>query len=164
MWLYVVGHEFTHVLWAWLCGGRVRSIKARAKGGHVILTKTNPLIALSPYFFPLYSVLWSLACGVARTGHYFNDLTPWFHFGLGITYAFHLTLTLHILRIRQPDIEGEGRFFSAVLIWLGNALILLLALPPLTGHGSSFAALALALERSGQVIAGVGKLARNLSP
>ena len=24
MWLYVVGHEFTHVLWTWLFGGKVK--------------------------------------------------------------------------------------------------------------------------------------------
>ena len=37
-------------------------------------------------------------------------------------------MTAVILRIRQPDLVGEGFLFSGSLIWLGNALMLLLAL------------------------------------
>ena len=47
MWIYVFGHEFTHVLWTWLFGGRVKRFRATARGGHVIVTKTNFLIALA---------------------------------------------------------------------------------------------------------------------
>ena len=57
MWVYVFGHELTHALWTWLMGGRVKQFKATSKGGHVIVTKTNFLIALAPYFFPVYAVL-----------------------------------------------------------------------------------------------------------
>jgi hypothetical protein len=53
MWVYVFGHELTHVLWTWLLGGRVKKFKASAKGGHVICTKNNLIIALRPYFFPV---------------------------------------------------------------------------------------------------------------
>src|SRR5437868_7595755 len=57
MWIYVFGHELTHALWTWLMGGRVKKFKASSTGGHVIVTKNNFLIALAPYFFPLYAVL-----------------------------------------------------------------------------------------------------------
>src|SRR5215204_1726879 len=50
MLVYVFGHELTHAVWAWLFGGRVKRFKASASGGHVILTKSNFLIALAPYF------------------------------------------------------------------------------------------------------------------
>lgn len=132
MWLYVVGHELTHALWAVLCGGRVRRFKASAKGGHIIVTKTNLLITLSPYFFPLYAALWVLLFLVGDAVFGWRRWLPWFHFGLGMAYAFHVTLTIHILRIRQPDLESEGWVFSAVIIWLGNASTLLIALPLLT--------------------------------
>ena len=54
MWVYVFGHELTHVLWTWLFGGRVTKFKATPKGGHVVVTKSNFLISLAPYFFPTY--------------------------------------------------------------------------------------------------------------
>src|SRR6266540_1614944 len=54
MWVYVFGHELTHVLWTWLFGGRVRKFKATSEGGHVVITRNNFLITLAPYFFPLY--------------------------------------------------------------------------------------------------------------
>src|SRR5438034_532784 len=55
--VYVFGHELTHVLWTWAFGGRVKQFKAGASGGHVVVTKNNFIIALAPYFFPLYVVL-----------------------------------------------------------------------------------------------------------
>ena len=61
MWLYVFGHELTHALWAWLFGGRVKKMKVTSAGGHVVVSKTNFLIVLAPYFFPLYAVLVILA-------------------------------------------------------------------------------------------------------
>lgn len=129
MWLYVVGHELTHALWALLFGGRVKAFKATSKGGHVVLTKTNSLITLAPYFFPLYAALWVVGfLGVGWLLGWRRHLF-WFHFGLGLTYAFHLTLTAAVLRVRQPDLEGEGWIFSGVLIWLLHGILLLVALP-----------------------------------
>ena len=52
MWIYVFGHEFTHVIWTWLFGGQVKKFKTSSSGGHVVISKTNFLIALAPYFFP----------------------------------------------------------------------------------------------------------------
>ena len=57
MWIYVFGHELTHALWTWLFGGQVKKMKVTSDGGHVVISKTNFLIALAPYFFPLYAVL-----------------------------------------------------------------------------------------------------------
>jgi hypothetical protein len=147
MWLYVVGHELTHALWALLFGGRIKAFKATSQGGHVVLTKTNSLITLAPYFFPLYTALWvAMFLGVAWFLGWQRHLF-WFHFGLGLTYAFHLTLTAAVLRVRQPDLEGEGWFFSGVLIWLMHGLLLLVALPFLTRGLSPVSVLALAGDR-----------------
>ena len=134
MWVYVFGHEFTHAIWTWLFGGSVKGMKVTANGGHVYVTKDNFLITLAPYFFPLYAL--SVA-GVYVLG---NRLWGWsgpvplgaFHILIGVAYAFHITLTWHILQTRQPDITSQGRLFSAVIIFMGNVLVLLLALPLLT--------------------------------
>ena len=56
MWIYVVGHELTHVVWSWLFGGKVKKFRASSSGGEVVVTKSNFLVALAPYFFPLYEL------------------------------------------------------------------------------------------------------------
>src|SRR5215472_7421031 len=50
MWVYVFGHELTHAIWTWACGGQVKRFKATSDGGHVIVSKTNFIIALATYF------------------------------------------------------------------------------------------------------------------
>jgi Peptidase M50B-like len=132
MWVYVFGHELTHVLWTWLMGGRVKKFRASAKGGHVVVTKNNFLIALAPYFFPIYAFL---AAGVFEAGQWMWNWRPyvvWFHLCLGAAYAFHLTLTWHILKESQTDITEQGYLFSAVVICLGNLAVLLIGIPLLT--------------------------------
>jgi hypothetical protein len=129
MWIYVLGHELTHAVWAWLFGGEVKRMKVTSKGGHVIVTKTNFVIALAPYFFPLYA---ALVVAVFVTGHLiwgWNPFRVWFHLLLGAAYAFHVTLTLYILQSRQTDITEHGYLFSAAVIFLGNAAVLLFGLP-----------------------------------
>ena len=127
--LYVFGHELTHALWTWLFGGRVRKFKVTAQGGHVVVTKSNFVIALAPYFFPLYALA---VIAVFCVGDWLWGWTAyalWFHLLLGAAYAFHLTLTWHILHIEQTDITSQGYLFSAVVIFLGNIGFLLLGVP-----------------------------------
>jgi hypothetical protein len=134
MWIYVFGHELTHALWAWLFGGQIKKMKVTSKGGHVVVTKSNFLIALAPYFFPLYA---AIVIVVFVTGHLIWDWHSYFmafHLFLGAAYAFHVTLTAYILQTRQSDITEEGYLFSATIIFLGNALVLLLGLPWLTAE------------------------------
>lgn len=133
MWVYVFGHELTHALSTWLMGGRVKRFRASANGGHVIVTKSNFFIALAPYFFPLYAVL-VVAVFTAGNGLWnWRPLVAWFHLLLGAAYAFHVTLTWHILKGHQTDLAEHGYLFSAVVIYLGNALVLLVGIPLLTG-------------------------------
>jgi len=129
MWIYVFGHELTHAVWTWLFGGRVKKFKASSTGGHVVISKSNFVIALAPYFFPLYA---ALVVVVFAAGHFLGNwqrLLPWFHLLLGAAYAFHVTLTWHVLKTRQTDITDQGYIFSAVIIFLGNVTVLLLGIP-----------------------------------
>jgi hypothetical protein len=141
MLVYVFGHELTHALWTWLFGGRVKKFKASAKGGHVIVTRNNFIIALAPYFFPLYAVL---VMGTFWAGHWFwnwRHYLVWFHLALGAAYAFHVTLTWHILKHSQTDISEQGYLFSAAVIFLGNATVLLVGIPLIAANVSVIAAL-----------------------
>src|SRR2546422_3285134 len=130
--VYVFGHEFTHALWAWIFGGKVKRFKVTSRGGHVILSKSNFLILLASYFFPFYVALVVLGFALGQLAFGWDRSLPWFHLLVGAAYAFHLTLTWHILRTRQSDITSQGYLFSAVIIFLGNITVLLVGLPMLT--------------------------------
>ena len=60
----------------------------------------------------------------------------WFHLLVGAAYMFHITLNAHILKTQQSDITSQGYLFSAVVIFLGNILVLLIGLPLLTAKVS----------------------------
>lgn len=149
---YVVGHELTHATWAWLFGHRVKSIKVGAKGGHVVLSDTNSLITLAPYFFPLYAVGWAALVGLAQ--RIWPAVGQWLLLpaGFGFFYAFHFAMTIQVLRLRQPDIVSEGALFSAVVILVGNFVVMLLFLPLLVGSGSALDGLQSGWFRTGQII------------
>jgi hypothetical protein len=152
MLVYVFGHELTHVLWTWLMGGKVRKFKAAAQGGHVVVTKNNFLVSLAPYFCPFYAVLVVL---VFVTGHLIWNWRPymiWFHVLLGAAYAFHVTLTAHVLKQRQSDLTQHGYLFSVAIIFLGNVIVLLVGIPLLTGRAGVLQALHWWLQGTAHVL------------
>ncbi len=158
MWLYVFGHELTHAIWVWLFGGSVKKFKATAEGGHVIVDKTNFLIALSPYFFPFYAVLVVVVFGVGHLIWGWKNFFVWFHLCVGAAYAFHITLTAQVLKTQQSDITSQGYLFSAVVIFLGNVLVLLIGLPLLTAKVDLSSMIGWWLENTGAVIHRLGKM------
>ena len=132
MWLYVLGHEFTHALAAMLAGGKVSAFKVSAKGGHVMTDRVNWWITLSPYFVPLYALIW-MAIWVSVDFWY--PLTAWqpiLYFGLGLFWAFHVTFTVSMFHLEQTDLSSQGILFSAVIILLFNLIFVLLLLSILT--------------------------------
>jgi hypothetical protein len=152
MLVYVFGHELTHVLWTWLFGGRVKRFKASARGGHVVVSKTNFLIVLAPYFFPLYVVLVVALFALGNLWFGWERHLVWFHMLSGAAYAFHVTLTWHVLQTRQSDITSQGWLFSAVIIFLGNISALLIGLPILTARVSVLTSLGWWLHETGAVL------------
>jgi len=158
MWIYVVGHEFTHALWTWLFGGKVKRFRVSSKGGHVVVTKSNFLIALAPYFFPVYAVL---VVGVFVTGHLIWNWAAyavWFHLLLGAAYAFHVTLTWHVLKTEQSDITEHGYLFSAVIIFLGNVAVLMVGVPLLTARVGVTTSMKWWVTCTGEVLERLGRL------
>ena len=149
--LYVFGHEMTHVLWTWLFGGKVRRFRVSGRGGHVVVTRSNFLIVLSPYFFPFYAVLVTLLYALGHWLWNWQAHLPFFHLCLGAAYAFHLTLTWHILQHRQSDITSQGYLFSLVIIFLGNILVLLIGLPLVTHRVGLLTALGWWMRATGDV-------------
>ena len=158
MWIYVLGHELTHVVWTWFFGGRVKKLKAASSGGHVIITKTNFLIALAPYFFPLYAVIVVVVFAGANRIWDWQAYLPWFHLLLGAAYAFHVTLTANILKTRQSDITQQGYLFSAVVIFLGNVSVLLIGIPLLAAKVDLLTALGWWLDCTRDLLLKMGRL------
>ena len=151
MWVYVFGHELTHALWTWLFGGEVKKMKVRSSGGHVVISKTNFLIALAPYFFPLYVVLVVVVFALGNLIWNWHSYLIWFHLCVGAAYAFHVSLTMQVLQTRQSDITSQGYLFSAVVIFLGNVLVLLFGIPLLTRHPEIFKTCGLWFTATGKV-------------
>jgi hypothetical protein len=152
MWIYVFGHELTHALWTWIFGGQVKKMKVSSAGGHVVISKSNFVIALAPYFFPFYAVLVIVVFAVGHCFWNWTDYLVWFHLAVGAAYAFHVTLTWHALKAQQSDITSQGWLFSAVIIFLGNAGVLLLGLPFLTAKVGLLNALGWWLEDTGHIL------------
>jgi hypothetical protein len=126
--LYVFGHELTHALWVWIMGGRVSRFRIGVDGGHIVTNRTNFWIALAPYVFPLYSVLAILGYGALSL---FYDMQPYgrlLYAVIGISWAFHFTFTCWMIPKNQTDISDHGTFFSLVVIYLSNLLLLCLML------------------------------------
>ncbi|HEX5400198.1 MAG TPA: hypothetical protein VFY06_14220 [Verrucomicrobiae bacterium] len=151
MWIYVLGHELTHALWTWLFGGEVKRMKVSSRGGHVVISRTNFLITLAPYFFPLYA---AIVVGVFALGNLiwnWHGYLVWFHLCVGAAYAFHVTLTFHTLKTQQSDITSQGYLFSAVVIFLGNVCVLLFGIPLLTARVGLLNALGWWAESTGMI-------------
>ncbi len=120
---YVLGHELTHALWALLMGARVSGLKVRKTGGQVRTSKTNWGIALAPYFFPFYVVLFMIVFFLASAVWNLTAHLWVLFFLVGLGWSFHVTFTLMILlSVNQPDVQSQGVLFSAIVIYLMNLL------------------------------------------
>ena len=121
---YVLGHELTHAMWALMMGGRIGKLKVDRNGGHVLLSKTNFVITLAPYFFPFYTFLVIAAYYLAGIWIEIDPYKAWWLGAVGFTWAFHVTFTLNMLAEQQPDIQEHGRIFSYAIIYLMNVLVI----------------------------------------
>jgi hypothetical protein len=140
--VYVFGHELTHAIWVWAMGGRVSKFKVRRDGGYILTDTHNFWIALAPYFYPIYSIAVIALYGVTSVFYDLGAYTPVLFGMLGLTWAFHMSFTLWMIPKGQSDLTQHGTFFSLVVIYMINllilALVLIIAAPEVTlaGFGS----------------------------
>lgn len=134
---YVFGHELTHALFAVLFGGSVKSFHASERGGRVTITKSNFVITLAPYFFPLYTFFALVLYGAAKMAEVKN-VDGWLIALSGATYAFHIMLTFSFLRTDQDDIKELGAALSYPLIYLFNVMFFGLVMSTLLAENMSF--------------------------
>ena len=117
-------------------GGRVSRFRVSRDGGHVVTSKANFWIALAPYFFPIYSIL---AIAIYGAVSLFLNVQPYgrlLYAVIGATWAFHFTFTCWMIPKNQTDLSDQGTFFSLVVIYLMNLVLLtvmlILASPQIT--------------------------------
>jgi hypothetical protein len=134
--VYVFGHELTHAFWVLIMGGRVSRFRVGREGGHIITNRTNFWIALAPYFFPLYSILAIAVYGVLSLFYNMQPYGRLLYAIVGASWAFHFTFTCWMIPKSQTDLRDHGTFFSLVVIYLMNLLLLsamlILASPQIT--------------------------------
>ncbi|HXM73905.1 MAG TPA: hypothetical protein VN904_01420 [Chthoniobacterales bacterium] len=134
--VYVFGHELTHAFWVLIMGGRVSQFRVGREGGHIITNRTNFWIALAPYFFPLYSILAIAIYGVLSLFYNMQPYGRLLYAIVGASWAFHFTFTCWMIPKSQTDLKDHGTFFSLVVIYLMNLLLLsvmlILASPQIT--------------------------------
>ena len=125
LYLYVLGHELTHILFIVLFRGRVGEWGVTVLGGYVTTNKTNIWIALAPYFVPFWSVVVLGVYAVLEFAlplpSHAEKIAYWL---TGWTWAFHMLWTGWMIPLDQPDLQENGTFLSLVIICLANLLVL----------------------------------------
>lgn len=125
LYLYVLGHELTHILTIWAFRGRVSDWDATLDGGYVTTDKSNIVIALSPYFIPLWATAGVIVHALLGLAFELPPVSDKILFGwVGFFWAFHLLWTLWMIPRDQPDLKENGRFLSLVIIYLANQVVL----------------------------------------
>lgn len=128
IYVYVLGHELTHAVATIVSFGRVHRLCIDLGGGYVETDKDNLLIALSPYFVPLWMLVWMLVLWGVNFLYPFPEYQPWFYAGFGFWWSFHLYWTMWVIPREQPDMLENGRLLSALVTILGNLVVLLIVL------------------------------------
>lgn len=129
---YLWGHEFSHIVLAKIFFRKIHQFQISSRdGGKVVLDRTNLMIDLAPYIFPLYSI------GIAVPATIFRHVSPWvpdiYLAMASFLFTMHLLFSAEGFLVGQPDVRRSGRVFSAAIV----LLFLLLWIPCLMAPGVS---------------------------
>lgn len=134
--LYVFGHELTHYVMAKVFRRETGRFRLGTASGSIAIERPNIWITLAPYFIPVYTLLWIGLHGVIS--FLWHQPAAWlpqvFAAGVGVTYAFHVRLTLYALARQQSDLRYYGRALSLSFIAFCNILLLYFGTIGATGN------------------------------
>ena len=91
----------------------------------MLTDRVNTWIILAPYFFPIYSLLVVTLYGAASLAADISAYRWILFLLLGLTLAFHLVFTCLLIVKGQPDLHYGGTFFSLMVIYLINLLVII---------------------------------------
>ncbi len=126
----ILEHELTHLVFATLFFKRIHAFYASRDGdGRVEVEGDNFLIALSPYFFPLLTVIILLIKPSISSQFQFllNAL-------LGFTLMFHFVYLLKEFHPSQPDLKKNGLLFSIIVVGFFNVFFIGICIAALEGN------------------------------
>jgi hypothetical protein len=69
-------------------------------------------------------VLWLASCGLALLISGVRVESSALYAGIGLTWAFHMAYTIAMIAKGQPDLEYGGVFFSIVIIYFLNLILI----------------------------------------
>jgi hypothetical protein len=122
--IYIFAHELTHALFIKLSGGRIKKIAVEHDRGFVESNRSNFIIVLAPYLFPFYAMILIMGSVLLAAFIPFSSFNTGFWILLGVGLGYHWTMTAKMLTTRQTDFSSQGYFFSFILIFLVNGLML----------------------------------------
>jgi len=115
--LYTFLHEFTHLIFGIIFLKKIVRFKVARLKGEVVLSGTNFIILLAPYFFPLLTFI-LLSVGFLLWEFLKYKLIWYLTISLvGFSLMLHIVMTLKSLMVEQSDIKSNGYFFSFVTIY-----------------------------------------------
>ena len=122
---YIFGHELAHWIFAKIFMKETKNFKVGKHGGAVQVKDPNIWVVLAPYFYPTFTILWLPFWFLFK---HFKNHIPYsfeiFFVILGMSWAYHLVLTLYALKFEQSDIERAGRPLSFSIIFFINMLFI----------------------------------------
>lgn len=124
VYFYVLGHELTHALTALAFMGKVSTVNVDLDGGYIETDKDNVIIALAPYFVPLWMLVWVLLVSVLYLFLPEESVNPWFFGGAGFWWSFHIFWTIWVIPREQPDLLENEVMFSLLFVVIMNIIIL----------------------------------------
>ena len=137
---YVRIHEYTHAIWTWLSNGEVGEIKINDDHGHILTNKPTVLVTLAPYFYPLPCVVLIMFFGLFQFVYPLDQAPSLVFLGgsisavaifvllMGMGWGFHFSYSIWMIRKGQSDLRMHGNFFSLVVIYLVNLMVVTLFL------------------------------------
>lgn len=130
--MYLWAHEFAHLVVAKIFFRKVHAFQITSRGGgKVVIDRTNVMIDLAPYIFPLYSLAAACAAGFLRTA------SPWvpdaYLAVASFLFTMHLLFSAEGFFGGQPDVKRSGRLFSGAVV----LLCLMLWIPCLLAPGTN---------------------------
>ena len=132
--MYLWAHEFSHLIAAKIFLRKVHSFHITSRdGGKVVIDRTNVIIDLAPYIFPLYSVAAGCAAVLLRSA---SPWVPDVYLALAsFLFSMHLLFSAEGLFRGQPDVKRSGRLFSGAIVFLSLLLWIPCLLAPGTAAG-----------------------------
>jgi len=116
-------HELTHALFAMTFNNKVLNFQVTAGEGGAVqgVGKGNWAISLSPYFFPVHTVILMLVSTIAS-----YSWQAYLNLFVAVSYAFYLLTQKRDLGFHQTDLRKTGILYSTIMIIELNLIFLLI--------------------------------------